>query len=199
MPMQLEPQHTLDLHAPSPKRRPKRKPSARPAFRLEEIPVVAEAMTGTYALRDQLLFRCNTVWGLRAHEQLGMTVGDICHPDGALKDSFVIGSHRLKGASPRHPLPPSGLIITPTPAIAPSAHSTMDADSPSPSNHRPPPSPDLARNETATAVMARCRQGTGRRGIWPRHPRLALPQTGHRWRLAGHLPTAILVYRGRSL
>ena len=31
-------------------------------------------MTGTYTLRDQLLFRCNCVWGLRAHEQFSMTV-----------------------------------------------------------------------------------------------------------------------------
>jgi Phage integrase family len=68
--------------------------------------VVAEQMTGTYALRDRLLFRCNTVWGLRAHEQLGMTIGDICYPDGALKDSFVIGSHRLKGGKPKAPAPP---------------------------------------------------------------------------------------------
>src|SRR5687767_624460 len=90
--LELESQRTLELTPAPPKRPPKRKPSARAAFRLEEIPIVAEAMTGTYALRDQLLFRCNTVWGLRAHEQLGMTIGDICHPDGALKDSFVIGS-----------------------------------------------------------------------------------------------------------
>jgi hypothetical protein len=67
---------------------------------------VAEAMTGTYALRDQLLFRCNCVWGLRATEQLSMTIGDICHPDGAIKDSFVIGSHRLKGGKPKSPAPP---------------------------------------------------------------------------------------------
>ncbi len=63
-------------------------------------------MTGTYALRDQLLFRCNCVWGLRATEQLSMTIGDICHPDGAIKDSFVIGSHRLKGGKPKSPAPP---------------------------------------------------------------------------------------------
>jgi len=49
-------------------------------------------MTGTYALRNQLLFRYSTVWGLRAHEQLGMMVGDICHPNGELKDAFVIDS-----------------------------------------------------------------------------------------------------------
>jgi hypothetical protein len=68
--------------------------------------VVAEAMTGAYALRDQLLFRCNTVWGLRASEQLSMTIGDICHSDGAIKDSFVIGSHRLKGGKPKDSTPP---------------------------------------------------------------------------------------------
>lgn len=55
-------QRTLDLTVTPPKP-PKRKPSARAAFRLDEIPVVAEQMTGTYALRDRLLFRCNTVWG----------------------------------------------------------------------------------------------------------------------------------------
>jgi hypothetical protein len=49
------------ITAPKP---PKRKLSARAAFRMEEISKVAEAMTGTYAQRDQLLFRCNTVWGL---------------------------------------------------------------------------------------------------------------------------------------
>jgi Phage integrase family len=103
--MNLTPQRTLNLDAPPPKP-PKRKPSARAAFRLDEIPVVADAMTGTYALRDRLLFRCNTVWGLRAHEQLGMTIGDICHPDGAIKDSFVIASHRLKGGKPKAPTPP---------------------------------------------------------------------------------------------
>jgi hypothetical protein len=98
-------QRTLDLTVTPPKP-PKRKPSARAAFRLDEIPVVAEQMTGTYALRDRLLFRCNTVWGLRAHEQLSMTIGDICHPDGAIKDSFVIASHRLKGGKPKDPAPP---------------------------------------------------------------------------------------------
>jgi hypothetical protein len=67
---------------------------------------VAEQMTGTYALRDQLLFRCNCVWGLRATEQLSMTISDICHPDGAIKDSFVIASHRLKGGKPKDPTPP---------------------------------------------------------------------------------------------
>jgi hypothetical protein len=103
--MNLTRQHTLDLTAPTPKPA-KRTPSARAAFRLEEIPVVAEAMTGTYALRDCLLFRCNTVWGLRAHEQLSMTVGDITHPDGVIKDSFVIASHRLKGGKPKDPTPP---------------------------------------------------------------------------------------------
>ncbi|MDQ3829764.1 MAG: tyrosine-type recombinase/integrase [Candidatus Tectomicrobia bacterium] len=103
--MNLTPQRTLDLQSPPPKP-PKRKPSARAAFRLEEIPVVADAMTGTYALRDRLLFRCNTVWGLRAHEQLSMTVGDICHPDGAIKDSFTIASQRLKGGKPKAPTPP---------------------------------------------------------------------------------------------
>jgi hypothetical protein len=105
----LTPQRTLALEAqpsPPPQRLPKRKPSARAAFRPEEIPVVADQMTGTYALRDHLLFRCNTVWGLWAHKQLGMTVGDICHPDGALKASFVIGSHRLKGGKPKAPTPP---------------------------------------------------------------------------------------------
>jgi hypothetical protein len=115
----LEPQRTLPLKSdtnadvsepsvnlPKVSRAPKRKPSARAAFRLEEIPIVAEQMTGTYALRDQLLFRCNTVWGLRAHEQLGMSVGDITHPDGELKDSFVIGAHRLKGGKPKSPEPP---------------------------------------------------------------------------------------------
>jgi hypothetical protein len=57
---EVVPQHTLDLQVPTPKpRSPKRKPSARAAFRLEEIPIVAEQMTGTYALRDRLLFRCN--------------------------------------------------------------------------------------------------------------------------------------------
>jgi hypothetical protein len=67
-----------DLDAPAAPVKPsKRKPSARAAFRPEEIPCVAEAMTGTYALRNQLLFRTNCVWGLRAHEQLSMTVGDI--------------------------------------------------------------------------------------------------------------------------
>jgi hypothetical protein len=112
MPMTLTPQRTMeyDTHNDSedspPKRTPKRKPSARAAFRLEEIPLVAEQMTGTYALRDQLLFRCNTVWGLRASEQLSMTIGDICYPDGALKDSFTIGSHRLKGGRPKAPTPP---------------------------------------------------------------------------------------------
>jgi hypothetical protein len=101
-------QRTLELDAtpPPPTRTPKRKPSARAAFRLDEIPVVAEQMTGTYALRDRLLFRCNTVWGLRAHEQLSMTLADICHPDGAIKDSFVIASHRLKGGKPKDPTPP---------------------------------------------------------------------------------------------
>jgi hypothetical protein len=63
--MNLTPQRTGDLQSPPPKP-PKRKPFARAAFRLEEIPVVADTMTGTYALRDRLLFRCNTVWGLRA-------------------------------------------------------------------------------------------------------------------------------------
>jgi hypothetical protein len=55
MAMALEPQHTLNLQATKPST--KRKPSARAAFRLDEIPKVAAAMTGTYALRDQLLFR----------------------------------------------------------------------------------------------------------------------------------------------
>jgi Phage integrase family len=102
--MNLTPQRTVDLQSPPPKP-PKHKPSARAAFRLEEIPVVADAMTGTYALRDRLLFRCNTVWGLRASEQLSMTIGDICHPDGAIKDSFIIASHRLKGGKPQDPTP----------------------------------------------------------------------------------------------
>jgi hypothetical protein len=120
MPMRVEPQRTLEYNASDegsrlssqreniipPIKPAKRKPSARAAFRLEEIPVVAEQMTGTYALRDQLLFRTNTVWGLRAHEQLGMTIGDICYPDGELKDSFIIGSHRLKGGKPKAPEPP---------------------------------------------------------------------------------------------
>jgi hypothetical protein len=108
MPMRLEPQRTLECgRDDSPiARPPKRKPSARAAFRMEEIPKVGEAMTGTYALRDQLLFLCNTVWGLRAHEQLGMTIGDICHPDGSLKDSFVIASTRLKGGKIKPPEPP---------------------------------------------------------------------------------------------
>ena len=81
----------------------KRKPSARAAFRPEEIPIVAEAMTGTYALRDQLLFRTNCVWGLRAHEQLSMTVGDIAYPDGAIRDDFTIASERLKGGKLKSP------------------------------------------------------------------------------------------------
>jgi ribosomal protein L32 len=105
--MTVESQRTLPLDAP-PATKPstKRKPSARAAFRLDEIPVVADAMTGTYALRDRLLFRCNTVWGLRAHEQLSMTVGDITHGDGSIKDAFVIQSHRLKGGKPKDPTPP---------------------------------------------------------------------------------------------
>jgi Phage integrase family len=112
-PMTLTSQRTIDYTRPDesavlpPVKSPKRLSSPRAAFRIEEIPVVAEAMTGTYALRDRLLFRCNTVWGLRAHEQLGMTIGDICYPDGALKDSFVIGSHRLKGGKPKDPTPPT--------------------------------------------------------------------------------------------
>jgi hypothetical protein len=97
---------------------------------MEEIPKVAEAMTGTYALRDQLLFRCNTVWGLRAHEQLGMTIGDICHPDGSLKDSFIIASCRLKGGKPKDPEPPRSLSTTARRANARSARSMMDAASP---------------------------------------------------------------------
>jgi hypothetical protein len=103
--MNLTPRRTVDLQSPPPKP-PKRKPFARAAFRLEEIPVVADAMTGTYALRDRLLFRCNTVWGLRAHGQLSMTIADICHPDGAIKDSFTIASQRLKGGKPKAPTPP---------------------------------------------------------------------------------------------
>jgi integrase len=103
--VEVVPQHTLDLRPSAPKP-PKRKPLARAAFRMEEIPKVAEQMTGTYALRDQLLFRCNTVWGLRAHEQLSMTISDICHPDGSLKDSFVIASTRLKGGKIKPPEPP---------------------------------------------------------------------------------------------
>jgi hypothetical protein len=71
-----------------------------------EIPKVAAPMTGTYALRDQLLFRCNTVWGLRTHEPRSMTLGDICHPDGSMKESFVMASHRLKGGKPKDPTPP---------------------------------------------------------------------------------------------
>lgn len=98
-------QRILPLETPAPKR-PKRKPSARAAFRLDEIPVVADAMTGMYALRNRLLFRRNTVWGLRAHERLSMTIFDICHPGGAIKDSFVITSHRLKGRKPKDPTPP---------------------------------------------------------------------------------------------
>jgi len=35
-----------------------------------------------------------------------MTMGDICHPDGTLKDSFIIGSHRLKGGKPKSSEPP---------------------------------------------------------------------------------------------
>ena len=35
-----------------------------------------------------------------------MTIGDICYPDGALKDWFVIGTHRLKGGKPKSPEPP---------------------------------------------------------------------------------------------
>ena len=35
-----------------------------------------------------------------------MTIGDVCYPDGALKDSFIIGSHRLKGGKPKAPEPP---------------------------------------------------------------------------------------------
>jgi hypothetical protein len=45
--MQLTTQHTLDVQAAPPQPNTKRKPSARAAFRLEEIPVVADAMTGT--------------------------------------------------------------------------------------------------------------------------------------------------------
>jgi integrase len=99
------PQHTLDRQPSAPKP-PTRKPSARAAFRMAEIPAVAEAMTGTYALRDRLLFRCNCVWGLRAHEQLSMTIGDITHPDGSIQESFVIASHRLKGGKRKEPTPP---------------------------------------------------------------------------------------------
>jgi integrase len=107
MAMALDPQHTFALEAPTPKQPSlKRKPSARAAFRMDEIPKVAAAMTGTYALRDQLLFRCNVVWGLRASEQLSMTIGDICHADGSLKDAFVIASCRLKGGKPRDDAPP---------------------------------------------------------------------------------------------
>jgi integrase len=108
MPMRLEAQRTMDYEPADTvlKRPAKRKPSARAAFRSEEIPIVAEAMTGTYALRDQLLFRCNCVWGLRAHEQLGMTIGDITHEDGTIKDDFVIASHRLKGGKIKPPEPP---------------------------------------------------------------------------------------------
>jgi integrase-like protein len=104
--MRREPQRTSEFDAKPPKPT-KKKPSARAAFRLEEIPVVADAMTGTYALRDRLLFRCNTVWGLRAHEQLSMTIADICHPDMTIKDSFVLASHRLKGGKSKDPTPPT--------------------------------------------------------------------------------------------
>jgi hypothetical protein len=106
MAMALEPQHTLPLGSPRPKPSTKRKPSARAAFRMDEIPKVAEAMTGTYSLRDQLLFRCNTVWGLRASEELSMTIADVCHPDGSIKDAFVIASARLKGGKPKADTPP---------------------------------------------------------------------------------------------
>jgi hypothetical protein len=107
MALALEPQRTLPLDSPTPKKpSTKRKPSARAAFRMDEIPKVAEAMTGTYALRDQLLFRANVVWGLRAREQLGMTIADVCHPDGSIKDAFVIASHRLKGGKPKADTPP---------------------------------------------------------------------------------------------
>jgi integrase len=118
--MSLQPQRTMQYDPPDdsensnkfvgnpipPIKPPKRLPSARAAFRMEEIPMVAEQMIGTYKLRDQLLFRCNCVWGLRAHEQLSMTIADICYPDGELKDSFVIGSHQLKGGKPKSPEPP---------------------------------------------------------------------------------------------
>lgn len=71
MPMPLQPQRTHARERPdaledcpiATPRAPKRLPSARVAFRLGEIPVVADQMTGTYQHRDRLLFRCNTVWG----------------------------------------------------------------------------------------------------------------------------------------
>ncbi len=45
-------------------------------------------------------------WGLRAHDQLGMTISDSTYPDGSIKDSFVIGSHRFNGGKPKDPEPP---------------------------------------------------------------------------------------------
>jgi hypothetical protein len=58
--MNLTAQRALDREAQASKPTTKRKPSARAAFRLEEIPAVAGAMTGTYATRYGACARMNS-------------------------------------------------------------------------------------------------------------------------------------------
>jgi integrase len=98
--MQLEPQHTLPLQAPTPKP-PKRKPSARSPWKPEEIPTVLDCLQGRYRVRNQAMLATNLGWGLRVSEDNSLTVGDICQEDGTLKDAFTVKPERLKGGKPR--------------------------------------------------------------------------------------------------
>jgi integrase len=103
--MNLTPQHTRDLQAPPPKP-PKRKPSARSPWKPEEIPTVLDCLQGRYRVRNQAMLAMNLGWGLRVSEDNSLTVGDITHADGSLKDVFVVAPERLKGGKPRPPWRP---------------------------------------------------------------------------------------------
>jgi hypothetical protein len=98
-------QRTLDLDAQPPKP-PKCKPSARSPWKPEEIPTVLDYLTGRYRVRNQAMLATNLGWGLRVSEDNALTVGDICHPDGSLKEVFIVSPERLKGGKPRPPWQP---------------------------------------------------------------------------------------------
>jgi integrase len=103
-----QPSHELDTSiSPKTSNPPKRKPSARAPWEDKEIPIILDSLKGRYRVRNQALIACNVVWGLRAHEMLGVRMGDILNiaADGSwtFKEDFMLSGARLKGGKPRSP------------------------------------------------------------------------------------------------
>jgi integrase len=99
----LTPQHTLELHAPDPPKRPSRKGrnvGAKWEFTDDELVRLVNALPHR---RDQVMLRLGCYLGFRISELLSLTLADCLDEQGNIRDVVVMPSARLKGGKPSTP------------------------------------------------------------------------------------------------